>query len=283
MSEVLTVEEKLKKIHEIVFSIICDIDDFCNENEIRYYLSGGTCLGAVRHKGFIPWDDDADLMMPRPDYERFLNLFSKKHADKYSVGSLKTSSTWQRPFARVCDLNSRLTPTRFHEESMGIFVDIFPIDGLPDKKILQSIHYKYIRLQNIFRTSSIRTAFKEGEGHRLVKTIAKFVSKNKGPRVYAEKIDKLAQRYNFETSKEVAAILALHYWDKETISKKCMDRSKQLLFEGRKFPVPIGYKQYLTNLYGDYMTPPEGGVDNVYSHLNGWKIEFDIIDEKRGQ
>ena len=70
-----SVNETVSTIHKIVFDILCDIDDFCKENNIRYYLAGGTCLGAVRDHGFIPWDDDADLILPREDYERFFRLF----------------------------------------------------------------------------------------------------------------------------------------------------------------------------------------------------------------
>ncbi len=272
----LTTEEKIQKIHEIVFRIMCDIDDFCRENNICYFLSGGTCIGAVRHKGFIPWDDDADLMMPREDYERFLELFHRTQKGKYQVGSLKTDPDWQRPFARICDLHSRLVPKFFQEEPMGIFIDIFPIDGLPGGSFGQKIHYRVMRALNILRTSSVRTEFIEDEGHRLVKRFAKMIAQKKGPRYYAEKLDRRASKYKFNESEQVAAILALHYWDRETISRSAFEKAEYLPFEGKLFPVPAGYDQYLKNLYGDYMKPPKDGTAALSTHLDRWEIEFDI-------
>lgn len=273
-----TIEENkaiVKKMQKIVFRIMCDIDDFCRENNIRYYLSGGTCLGAIRHKGFIPWDDDGDLMMPRPDYERFLELFPENCEKKYFVGSLKTDPAWQRPFSRICDVNSRITPRRFTEETMGVFVDIFPIDGLPDGRIRQKCHYKYIKVLNALRNTSVRTAFREQEGYRLIKNMAQLITNRIGPRWFAEKIDKVAAGYPFSSSAEVAAILAIHYWDKETIKRELMETSVGAAFEGREFPIPVGYKQYLKNLYGDYMIIPKDAEENGYTHLDGWIIEFD--------
>lgn len=122
----------IESIQKIVYKILCDIDDFCAQNQIKYYLSGGTCLGAVRHHGFIPWDDDGDIMMPREDYDRFVVGFAKAFSGKYMVGSLATDSEWQRPAGRVWDLSTKLEQTKFTGREMGVFIDVFPIDGLPN-------------------------------------------------------------------------------------------------------------------------------------------------------
>ncbi|MBR6968604.1 MAG: LicD family protein [Ruminococcus sp.] len=270
----------VKKMQRVVFGILCDIDEFCRENNITYYLSGGTCLGAVRHKGFIPWDDDADLMMPRKDYIRFIKLFQKKCSNKYSVGSLYTDDNWQRPFARICDRNSRVVPTRFTEQAMGIFVDIFPIDGLPEGKLKQKVYYQTIKVINALRNSSVKQAFRENEGYRLIKKTVAFVTRPIGPRWFAKKMDIIAKKYDFETSKQVAVSLAIHYWDKETIDRKYMCKPVYLEFEGKKLPVPVGYKKYLSNLYGNYMDIPKDAEQNGYTHLDGWVVEFDINDSK---
>lgn len=272
-----TLEENkalVKKIQNVVYGILCDIDDFCKENNITYFLSGGTCLGAVRHKGFIPWDDDADIMMPRKEYERFLNLFPKAHPEKYGVGSLKNDSEWQRQFARVWDIHTVLKHKTLNEKEMGVFVDIFPIDGLPSGKYAQKMYYANIKILNSLKNASFKTAFQEHEKFILIKKILGVIVKPFGPHFFSECMDKYAKKYEFESSKYVCVSLAAHYGERETIHRKYMSKAVRLPFEGRTFPVPVGYKKYLSNLYGNYMEIPKDAEENGYTHLDIWQIEF---------
>lgn len=139
-------EELIARVHRAVFAIMCDIDDYCQKNRIVYYLSGGTCLGAARHRGFIPWDDDGDLMMPRRDYERFVAGFGRAYEGKYRLGCFETNAQWDKPHAVVWDLGAKCVYTsRLNDVEMGFFVDIFPMDGLPATPFMQKRHYKAIR------------------------------------------------------------------------------------------------------------------------------------------
>ena len=215
-----TLEENkktVKKIQEIVFRIMCDIDDFCKENGIRYYLSGGTCLGAVRHGGFIPWDDDGDLMMPRRDYERFLDLFPRQFSGKYGIGAFSLNPKWQRQYARVWDLRTIWKSTNLDDITMGVFIDIFPIDGLPNGELRRKVYYGRLKLLSAMGSAAVKKEFLPGEKYRGIKRIAGLFLKPLGIRRFTMKMEQLAKKYDFDTSRYVGVSMAAHYEASETL------------------------------------------------------------------
>lgn len=265
---------KVRKMQSVVLDILCDIDVFCKKNNILWFLSGGSCLGAVRHKGFIPWDDDGDIMLPRPEYERFLELFKEEFKDKYGVGSYETDSTWHRQNAKIWSLSTIAHCENLEEREMGIFIDVFPIDGLPENQTQRSRYYKKLKMLCGLQNASVRTKYLENEKNIIIKRFAKIVTKPIGARYFTGKITELAKSYDFNTSHFVGASTACHYGERETMEKDDMDSEVRLPFEGYLFPVPKGYHKYLTNLYGNYMTIPKDAEEKGYSHLDHWTVEF---------
>lgn len=274
MSDLETTKKTVKRMQGVVLEILCDIDTFCAENNILWFLSGGSCLGAVRHQGFIPWDDDGDIMMPRPDYERFLRLFKETFKDKYGLGSFETDSNWHRQNAKIWDLSTHAHCENLEDEEIGIFIDVFPIDGLPESKIVRNIYYKHLKILSGLQNACVRKKYLEGEKNVLIKKAASALMCPFGARYFTARITRLAKKYDYKKTRYVGASTACHYGNRETMNRSDMDREVRLLFEGHMFPVPIGYKTYLSNLYGEYMTIPEGAEEKGYSHLDHWTVEF---------
>ncbi len=271
--EIVADDKKLHLVQSLMFEMLCDIDDFCKKHNIRYLLSGGTCLGAVRHNGFIPWDDDSDIMMPRKDYMKFFKLFGKYYADKYGASCCEMDREWIRPSGRIWNKATSVIYKNVEDREMGVFVDIFPIDGLPDGKLSRKIFYRKLMVLEVLRSSSIRKAFIKNEKYRTLKRFIGFFAKHLNPRGLALRMNLIGRKYDFDTCKLVGASMAGVHWDQETIVREGMASAAYLPFNGRKFPVPLYYDTYLSNLYGDYMTLPD--EEHRETHCQLYELKYD--------
>lgn len=252
----------IKEIQSIELGILKKIHSFCIAENLRYSLCAGTLLGAIRHKNFIPWDDDVDIFMPRPDYERFCAKF---HAEGVSLHSHKTDKNYIYPFAKVYDDSTLLRENFCPKIAAGVYVDVFPVDGFPDngESLLQAVRerrfwtrwasYKNLPL---FRKSRAfwKTLILWAIRIPLVFFPTRFFMENFSIRV---------MRYGFE-NRPFVGNLTWGYGVKEAMPAEAFSSFIDVDFADAKFKAIVGWETYLRNVFGDFMQlpPPEKRVSH---------------------
>lgn len=255
----------INEIHKIELNLLDKIDEICRKNNLRYSLCAGTLLGAVRHKGFIPWDDDADIMMPRPDYNRFIEL-CKNISDDYKMFSYEKNRNWTRLLGRFTYTKTQMKSTEsvFKNRSFvnhGLYIDIFPIEVLGNDK--ENIE-KYFNENKIYRQMlDVKRSVYSFTPHYPYKNILKnfifgiktrFVSKDK---IFHALYDPFS-KFTFDSSEFVGNIYSSGYGLKQIHERKMFEEYIELEFEGRKYKCIKDYDTYLKRLYKNYMElPPE--------------------------
>lgn len=245
-----------KEVQQIELNILIAFSNYCKEHNLRFYLAGGTLLGAVRHKGFIPWDDDIDVCMPRSDYEKLLRVFDNSRGNLI----LKSNqlSNMSAPFTKVIDITT-VIESKYQDSDVdtNLWIDIFPIDGLPENYQELSNMYKKI---NIYRKILMLAHLRLGAGKNFLRKYGKYIIKGLA-NLYSKQrcinnIEKLASKYPYDECKYVGAVTWGLYGIGERMLKSEFEQAVEVEFEGYKFPTFSCWDSYLKGLYGDYMQLP---------------------------
>lgn len=243
------------EIQSLILPIMKYIDEVCREHNLRYSLSYGTLLGAVRHENFIPWDDDLDIIMPRPDFDKLLELL--RQDIKEGLGLLDTydlDNFYALKMAKVYDKNTILReyPKKYNLE-YGVYVDIFPVEGLPSDMGAIKAYYKEYRVYKRWMYYYTSCKYLKKGFRKKLTSIARIFGKNT-----LEAANTFFHRYHFDEAQYVGVLVSDGTIKKELLYKTDFDHLKDYTFGPYKFKGLAEPHRFLTNLYGDYMTlPPE--------------------------
>lgn len=273
----------IRKLQLIELDILKEIVAICEANNLKYFFVGGTLLGTIRHKGFIPWDDDIDIAMPRDSYEKFLSIASGKLSEHIKIENFITNPKYQYYITRVQNINTKVIEKRIGNAQKWTHaaVDVFPLDGTPNNKFLRELYcfrvLAHRALMSLCYKDSIDRERRRGLIERIFLRIMeslpieKFFNANKEK----HKIDKLLKKQKIEDSNFIGNMMGA-YRAREIVPKAYFGDGCFYEFEGLKFRGPSMRDEYLTHIYGDYMKIPP--VESQKSHyeiveLNGESIK----------
>lgn len=267
-----------RKVQLIDTNILKNVIEILEKHKLKYFMIGGTLLGAVRHKGFIPWDDDMDIAMPRKDYEIFLNDHINELNNDLRVENFKTNPNYKYYITRVQDTRFKVHEVRDQDTKDSqtyLSIDIFPIDGVPDNGLMREVYYFrimfYRAIISLIQKDNIDYARKRKWFEKVIILVGvkipfkRFFSVNR----LFYKIDKLLISQS-QDSKFAGTIMGA-YRTKEIVPRKLFGEGKLYEFEGLMLRGPEKYNEYLHHMYGNYMKLPSKSDRTNKKH-------FEIID-----
>lgn len=260
------------------------VDELCSKLKLTYYIIGGTLLGAVRHGGFIPWDPDIDIAMPREDYEKMREYWLNNPSERYFYQHYSTEKNHISPHALIKIKNSHVefgtTKTRVKPSYDGIYLDIFPLDNPPEDKKLQEKQMK--KIKNLKTIVYYKSAPVYPTNNKIVKFLKLFISILLTPisfKYLNAKLDKAMQEYNSPTSKHLVSMASHYSYWKQLMPKTIYGTPVRINFEGIPLCAPAATDDYLTRLYGDYMQlPPEEHRAEMLSYIKN--VEYSEEENK---
>lgn len=273
-------KEQLQIFQKEQLNILKEVHAVCTEHHLTYYIICGTALGAVRHGGFIPWDPDIDIAMPREDYDRFVNHFWQQMDEKYRCVSMKDYKDYVSPHAIVYLKNSRLKkhkPDYFRNElrPVGIYLDVMPLDVAPMDADAQERQAKAIARIKYYRQWKLYSLGQsKGFKRKITRLILRMLLFPVSMRFFNNKLEKEITRYSDDKESTLWCSMTSHY----SYKKQCMPISMYgtptlIRFEGLEVYGPEQMTDYLKRIYGDYMAlPPLAERQKSANHFDSVEV-----------
>lgn len=279
----------LDEVKKIQLDILKNFDDFCNKNNLRYYLAGGTLLGAIRHKGYIPWDDDIDLIMPRPDFMKLTKMFNQAN-NQYRLNSYFNNKHNNSTVGVIEDIRTLKVYNLLDiNNEFGVNIEIFITDGAPNNYFLRKIYWSICNFLTIILSLSeqkftvskhyVDKNVKFATAKKYIRSAVKFLTIPIAKCICVLDITfivtKLVMLFDADKSEYIGCSTFPHYGYRECVKAKDFLPIEKRKFEGYLFNTPKNYQEYLSNLYGDYMKmPPKEKQVSHHDFTAYWKDEY---------
>ena len=261
------ITEKMKKVWAVELDLLHELDRVCREEGLTYWVAYGTLLGAVRHGGFIPWDDDIDIWMPRKDYEKLIQLGKNCFCDPYFLQTTLNDNDYYCSLARLRNSNTTgFFISKNNRCNNGIYMDIFPLDEIEKSKALQFLKSVKIRFLNFFAQTYTYNSDKS-KIEKLLQQLLKVTGFSNSKAYY--RVNYLAQHCISKNPEMIGEVVYSYFpFYIDHFNREDFNQTVLLDFESLKVPAPIGYKRVLENRYGDYMLlPPEESRGKWHSFM----------------
>ncbi len=258
----------LQRLQQTEMEMLALLDDICAAHDIRYYLAAGSCLGAMRHRGMIPWDDDIDVYLHREDYDRLSALLPQALPPGYFFQSAATDPAFMYPFAKIRKNNTAFVQEALRDIPMhhGIYIDLFPVDGAPRQPLLR--FWQSVRLLFLKRIAIGHILPRRAE-RALYALLYRFLPRPRWQRLY----ERCCRRYDSRQTGLCLCAASEYAYRRELLPRAVYGRGRRVPFGPLSLPVPDDADTYLTVMYGDWRTPPP-------EHARGsqhapWHLSFD--------
>lgn len=273
----------IEKLHQIDLEIVKEVVSICDKYGLSYFMLGGTMLGAIRHKGFIPWDDDIDLGMPRDDYEKFLEIAPNELSNFLKVVNYRNSPEYHYYITRILHTGTKVIEERIGNDNKytNASIDIFPIDGTPNCVILRKFYFFRVlyhrAMMSLCYKDSIDRKRKRSKAEEALLWLMERLPVEKFTTPYKQKckIDKLLRKQKIEGAKYIGNIMGA-YRTREIVPAKFYGKGTFYQFEDIQLRGMDMYDEYLSYTYGDYMQlPPEDKRKTHFKivEINGVKVD----------
>lgn len=267
--------EDLDKLRRKGLEILLYFKDICEKNNLKFYFCGGCCIGAIRHKGFIPWDDDVDIFMPREDYEKLAEIWEEQaDTEKYSYVRTTKDHFTRLQFAMISDNETTFIKTRQWDldTNHGVRIDILPLDGCPNGRFARKMQIMWGLIYSMFIVREAHSS--KGKLFEIIgKILLALAITDKNRYRVAKFAEKRMSRYKISDCEKITELCAWYQYMVNEYPKSAFEEQLYVDFEGYQLPIPVGYDDYLKMAFGDYMKlpPVESQVakhDLVYYNLN---------------